>query len=266
MSTNDPLAAELMQLGSDPDLLGTELLTWIAEAIENHPRSQQVKIGPSEIGAPCARRIGYKLLQIPERPTPPNWKATVGTALHAWLEEVFGNVNDRFDEPRFLLEQKVQVGEVGGIPVKGSCDLFDRATGTVVDWKTVGPTQLKKYKASGPGDQYRAQAHLYGQGWVNAGHTVERVSIVFLPRNGELTDSYVWHEQFDPQVAEQALQRLAGIKLATDLTGTAALANLPTYDQFCRMCPFYRGSSTDLTTGCPGVEGAVSSPFPGLVA
>jgi len=242
-----------------PDQLGRGLLDTIAEAITNHPRSQQVRIGPSEIGVPCARRIGYKLLEQPERPGKPNWKATVGTAIHAWLEDVFDTQNLTFDAQhghhgaeRWLIETTVHVGDMGDTAITGSADLFDRVTGTVIDWKSVGPTQLKKYKAHGPGAQYETQAHLYGRGMVAAGMTVRNVMIVFLPRNGELADTYIWHAPYDEQVALDALSRLSGIHLTTQALGPQALTSLPTADAYCTFCPFYKAGSTDLTEGCPG--------------
>src|SRR6202007_2411815 len=94
-----------------------------------------------------------------------------------------------------------------------------RVTGTVVDWKSVGPTQLTKYKAKGPGGQYRAQAHLYGRGWARRGQDVRHVAVMFLPRNGELREAYFWSEPYDEQVAIQALQRLEGIPLTARALG-----------------------------------------------
>lgn len=234
---------------------GVEYLDLIAEAIAYHPRSLQTRIGPSEIGHPCPRRIGYKLLGTPERPGPPNWKATVGTALHAWLEDVFDrwNVANCADGvERFYVETRVEVGEVNGEPVTGSCDLYDAHTFTVTDWKTTGPTTLKKYARHGPGDQYRTQAHLYGRGFTRQGMRVDRVQIVFLPRNGELGQAVVWSEPYDEAIALTGLTRLAGIALATQYLGTAALAQLDTRDAWCHLCPYYRAQSTDPTLGCPG--------------
>lgn len=264
------LPAQLTHYGSDPDLLRRELLDLIETAIREHPRSQQTRIGPSEIGHDCARRIGYKLLGHPENPgQPPNWKATVGTALHTWLEQVMGADNARTWQPmgvsRWLLEQRVNVGEMLGQPIEGSCDLFDQVTGTVVDWKTCGPTQLAKYKTKGPGNNYRAQAHLYGRGWQRRGHNVERVAIVFLPRNGELADTVFWTEPYDEQIALDALQRLDGIALTVQALGVDALPVLGTADAFCHMCDYFKARSTDPRTGCPGDPGSrPNNPRPAL--
>ena len=86
------LPAHLQQLDRSPQ---ADYAAAIIHAIENHPRSQQRAIGPSEVGEPCARKLGYKLLGAPERPQQPAWKPTVGTATHAWLESVFDAANLR---------------------------------------------------------------------------------------------------------------------------------------------------------------------------
>ncbi len=254
-----PLPVALIQRGGSPDLIKDELLGRIRHAIQHHPRSQQTAIGPSEVGIPCARRLGYKLLGFPERDDKPNWKATVGTAGHAWLEDVFHGDNmalvslpQNEGAERWLLETRVHTGDYNGKPVDGSCDLYDRVTATVVDWKFVGPTQLKKYRSKGASEQYRTQAHLYGRGFQQAGLPVDTVMVVFLPRDGELHDTHVWHEPYDEQVAIDALSRLAGIDLAVQALGPAALSALPTADAYCTFCPFYKVQSTDLTEGCPG--------------
>jgi hypothetical protein len=271
-----PLPDHLTTRGADPSLLGRELIDTIKNAIAHYPRSLQKRIGPSELGHPCPRRIGYKLAGADEINVIPDdapWLPTVGTAVHAWLEDVFTDANA--SEPvrsaghsRWLVEQRVSVGEVGGVDVTGSADLYDRVTAAVVDWKIVGPTTLKKYKASGPGHQYRSQAHLYGRGFTRRGLPVDTVMIAFLPRNGELRDAHLWHEAYDEQVALDALQRANGIALALDALGPAAVAQLDTADAYCRRCPFYRANSTDLTAGCPGDKnaGAAGNPFADLLA
>lgn len=259
--TYHQLPSDLMQRGQDPAHTAEHLLHLITDAISNHPRSLQKQIGPSEIGHPCARRIGYRMLGKGERPGEVNWKATVGTALHAWLEGVLDGANSNYEQrtqsgqERFYIEQRVTVGDIAGVPIEGSCDVYDRATATVVDWKSVGPTQLAKYRRFGPGEQYRIQAHLYGRGWRARGVPVDYVMVVFLPRNGELAETYTWWEAYDEQVALDALQRATGIALATQALGTGALPHLATADAFCHKCPYFLAHSTVPAAGCPGHVG-----------
>jgi hypothetical protein len=54
----------------------------------NRPRSLQRRIGPSEVGSPCTRSLGYKLAGVEPVNTGGGdpWASFVGTATHAELE------------------------------------------------------------------------------------------------------------------------------------------------------------------------------------
>lgn len=247
------LPSRLLARGGDPSLVGAELRHHIEAAMAAHPRSQQVEIGPSEIGEPCTRKLGYKLAGVPERNPGggDGWLPQIGTAVHTWLEGVLGGVNDTHPFERYFLEETVTVGTVDGQQIKGHCDVYDRVTATVIDWKCVGDTQLKKYRAFGPGDTYRKQAHLYGKGWEDAGLPIDTVAVYFLPRNHQLSGGYFWHEPYDRQIAVDALARLEAVAQALK-GGPAVLPLLPTTESFCNYCPWLNRGSTDLATGCPG--------------
>jgi hypothetical protein len=152
-----------------------------------------------------------------------------------------------------MIERKVCVGEINGVPITGHADLYDRFTDTVIDHKTAGPTMLKNYKRKGAGEQYRAQFHLYGRGFARLGYPVKQVMGVFLPRQGDLDEAYVYGPKpYDEQVALDALRRLEEIQNAVDQRGVAALAELPTHEHWCHECDYFRHKSTDLRRGCPG--------------
>lgn len=242
------------RLPADHDQLHGDVTKVITDAITWAPRSQQKTPGPSEIGTPCVRRLGFKMLGTDPVNTDRGaaWKPTVGTAVHAWLQSTFQGYNDAHKIDRFYLEQKVTVGTLGGQPLKGTVDLYDRATGTVLDWKVVGLAALKRYRVDGPGSQYRAQGHLYGRGFALLGLPVERVAVCFLPQNGELYDMHLWSEPYDEQVALDALSRAEGIASLTATLGRQALPLLPTADAFCQYCPYRMPAATDLTEACPG--------------
>lgn len=252
-STQDAAATPL-----DMDIVRDELLWAIADAIDQHPRSQQVRIGPSEIGVECARRIGYKLAGVEavnDRGVP--WKPTIGTAVHTWLEGVFDRLNTKLGfENRWLLEQTVDVGEILDEVITGHCDVYDSVTFSVIDWKVVGGQQLLKYRENGPGEQYRVQAHLYGRGWQRQGRRVDTVAVMFLPRDRELDKAHFWHEPYDEQVAINALKRVEGITKLIRSAGPAAIPLLPTAPVWCKFCPNYLPASTELPSSCPGHAGA----------
>lgn len=278
-------------MSGSPDLLFDELLYEIRQHIDNHPRSQQTRIGPSEVGMACARRLGHKLAGTLPPDTHDKWLATIGTAVHAWLEGALSAANDRWaahdGKPRFLIEQRVTIGQVAGDDIDGSTDAYDTVTDTVVDWKIVGPTRLKKYRRHGPGPQYRNQGHGYGRGWAAKGYNVRRVMVVFLPRNGPLSDAFSWSEDYDEQVALDALARANRIDAAVKILGSAAYTEtnagmverglgmladpageydalaLPIDFDGCRFCPL-------MNNGCEGdttaAEAKKAKAFEGLIA
>lgn len=281
--------------GGDPGAVFDELKAIIAEGITNHPRSQQKRIGPSEVGEPCARQLAYKLAGIPEaRTMPPGWRPTVGTAVHAWLEECLAEHNtsarDRYGASRFLLEQRVNAGPCAGGELTGSCDVYDRVTATVWDWKIIGPSSYKRTRADinagrGVKHVYRVQNHIYGLGWTRRGVPVDHVGNIFMPSAGELDDALYWHEPFSPQIAADAMRRLDRIHALTQSLGVAAALAVTNgalaavgAGQFadpdgepsalaigidtdsCRFCPWLAEiTTTDLASGCPGA-GASARP------
>jgi hypothetical protein len=196
-----------------------------------------------------------------ERDVP--WAAIQGTALHAWMAGIFQDENARLGRQRYLTEHRVRPATDEDLrtltlpsDLSGSCDMFDRDTGTVTDWKLTSPHRLKKFIRHGPGDLYRIQGHLYGRGMANAGEDVRHVAVVFLPRAASLAGLHAWSEPYDPAVAETALRRLAGIRDALFALepekhpGRWGL--FPAAPDTCRYCPWLKPGSRYLAAGCPG--------------
>lgn len=241
-----------------PHVGAEEIICAIRAEIDGHERSAQVAIGPSEIGHPCDRWILHKLngRRAPRTNIP--WKATVGTALHTWLEGVIQRENARLDQiktgdvpyilggpatrlimPRYLTETKVMVGTIGGREITGHCDLFDTETYAVWDWKTTAKTKMTEYRRHGPSPQYRIQAHTYGRGWQLLGWPVTSVGNIYLMRDGELRDTHVWYEPYDETVATAALARCDALAEQLSLFGLdLALTLHPQLceDDYCGWC------------------------------
>lgn len=243
--------------------LEAELVALIERHILDQPRNGQRRIGPSEVGHPCDRRLAYKTLGIESgwvRGIP--WKPWIGTSVHRELAMILDlDAMRRFGGGRWHVEQKVTAGVTPLGDLDGSCDLFDEHTGTVVDWKTTSRNNVKEYRRNGPGDTYRVQAHLYGAGWAAKGHHVTDVAVFFLPRDGEWTDRYWWHEPYDPAVATAALDRLTRIEVAATL-GPGVLPILSTAPVHCTYCPAYLPGSTELSRGCPGDPASITATEP----
>lgn len=217
------------------------MLDTLVDSITNHPRSLQKRIGPSEMGHPCKQAILHKLNADPEpeRPNVP-WKPTIGTAAHALMDEYFTKASSpRGREPeRWLCEETVSVGHIGDTEITGSCDLYDRWSGTVIDFKFIGSWAMKNYRANGPSEQYRRQAHLYGKGFEDDGFPVRLVAIAFLPRDGELTDAYIWTAPYERSIAEDTLQTVNHLETLRAALGIEAALALyePCEDRWCPWC------------------------------
>ena len=148
--------------------LAAEMREVVRKASQRAPRSQQVHLGPSEIGSECDREVAGKLagLEATNHVTDP-WPSVVGTAVHAWMEEAF-----TADGPRWLTERKVTPAP--DAPARenghtGTADLFDLQTATLIDHKILGRSTHDKLVRHGPPAHYRAQLLLYARGYRNAG-------------------------------------------------------------------------------------------------
>lgn len=245
---------------SNADVLATELFQIIERTIIGQPRSQQRRIGPSEMGVPCDRRIGYRLAgaeTVNDRGVA--WKPYIGTSVHEQMATMMAATEvDRWnagaESERWKVEERVSVGQIGDTEITGSCDLFDVQHGAVWDWKFTTRNQIREhYRPHGPGDQYRIQAHLYGHGFARAGYDVRTVGVIFFTRDGEFTDRHVWHEQYDEQIAIDALARCSSIQSALDALGPDfTIPTLQTADSHCRFCPWYRAGTSQIAQACPG--------------
>lgn len=229
--------------------LAVQLRDLITKAGQWTPRGRQVAIGPSEVGHECSRRLAYKLLDW-EKPNDSNsssWAAQVGTAIHAYLAEVFGKIEG------YEVESKVQIRA----NLAGTIDLFDAVRGIVLDWKTVGYTNLKERKSSGATIQQIVQIQLYGYGKAQAGATVNKVGLVYLPTSGSLDEMHVELFDYDEAVAVKALSRiddLYSLLSQVDVEANPEMLKLIPAEssRLCNYCPYFLPFSKDLSKGCYG--------------
>lgn len=228
-----------------------EVIRW---AQANSPRSLQKRIGCSEAGHPCDRRIGYRLAAQGEVGFANDpWPSIVGTATHTWMEAAVNKYQEAHNLSHWHTEMEVLPSPL----IPGHTDLYDSKRRLVLDWKFPSPDNVRKMREDGPSEQYKTQVRLYGLGHLNAGRPVERVGIVALGRQGWLKDMYVWTEEFDPAVARLAVDRVMRIGrflLGRDLTDPATWMTLRAEpSRLCTWCPWYRRGAKEATAeGCPG--------------
>ena len=213
----------------------------IAEDDAAKPRSQQTAVGPSQLGVACPRQLGYAILSTPKvsggGDPLPRWLGTEG---HTGLDRILAG------NPDWSTEHRI---ELPGYGIAGHVDAYHHPSNTVVDWKFVGQASMRTYRANGPSQQYRWQAHLYGLGMAMQGHDVANVAIVFIPRSGFTSSIHVWSEPYDETVPEQALQRYEAIKLLAETDGPATL---PTAPGPCDWCNWHDTQTPDPSRACSG--------------
>lgn len=229
--------------------LAQQLKDLITQAGIWSPRGKQIAIGPSEIGHECSRRLAYKLLdwEKPNEQSSGSWAAQVGTAIHAYLAEVFQKLEG------YEVEQKVQIRA----NLSGTIDLYDSIRGIVLDWKTVGYTNLKERKSSGATQQQIVQIQLYGYGKVQSGATVNKVGLVYLPTSGSLDEMHIELFDYDESIALKALSRIDDLYSLLSQVDVEANPEMLTLipaeaSRMCNYCPYFLPFSKDLAKGCNG--------------
>lgn len=220
-------------------ILATSLAQHITMGMATSARSQQREVGASEIGLPCPRQLAYKHQAYPKFNYTDPMRLLVGVGVHLALAQIFAEIAAVTD--RFLVEYHV---EYSGVP--GTLDLYDRATATVIDWKTTSKKRLAEFAKTGPPPHYVIQAQIYAAGLVNAGYPVKRIALAFLPYDGALEGLWVWLGKPDVDVAVAAITRFHDIQ-SQDVCRVPAKP-----DRYCGYCDFYNPQSKDLRLGCPG--------------
>ena len=255
---------KLLSVTEDEDpfaaMIKREIMDMVKWADNQNPRTHQQAIGPSEVGSLCDRRLGYRLSGIPKCNVDFDpWPSIMGTAIHSWLDASMQAYMRNTGSQAWLTETRVKVSEF----VHGRADLYQRDRKSVVDYKTAGPDVMRKVAKEGPPIGYQIQLHVYGLGFEQMGHPVEKVCLVFLPRAGWLKDTYVWCADYNRDVALGAMVRLQ--EIAQQILDLDILmdGNSHRWEQIeatpgneCGFCPWYdpgrdaeRGADA---TGCPG--------------
>lgn len=196
-------------------------------------RSQQIELGASSVYG-CKRQAWSILRGIAKTNfNTESLAAIIGTAVHATIAEAMKNA-DPFGE-EFLIEEGFSTPDL-----RGHCDLFIKSTGTVVDWKTTTKKKLPEF----PNEQQKMQVQLYGYLIEEAGHKVNQVCLVAIPRDGWSKDVKVHTEPYDRDKA------LLGIQWIRDIQNTV-YPPAPERDKFfCKnFCEFFDPTGV---FGCPG--------------
>ena len=212
---------------------------------EPDERSKQRLVGPSEIGG-CAYCLGVRISsQYPEiypemefQPSPPNYPAWLGTAVHYFLEHTI---------PFGEHEISVPIAEIEGYGhIKGHIDFY--CDGEIIDFKNLGKVGADKAEKTWnkergilPSVEYRVQQHLYGYGVRQTGRECTHVNLMVLPKTGKsFRDIRFYREPYNQEVVDRSLDRL---KLIVQTVREGNLEEIPKGDE-CYTCNFVAAGTT----------------------
>lgn len=234
----------------------TGIIRW---AESRRPRSVQWQLGPSDLGAECDRRIGYKIAGVPEvGGFNDPWVTFVGSAIHSRLQESIDTWSEVHGSSRFLTEQNAPLDDI----INSHPDLLDVEKKMVIDHKSVSSDILKKYQTGDPMKEfpgYIVQVQLYGLAFELQGYEIEKVALAFYPRSGLLRSMHTWVAPYDRNLAAAAYER--PYEIVDALTRLGVMDNPSRWAEVpavagnqCGFCPWYdkeRLTGPD-DTGCPG--------------
>ena len=216
------------------DIIDT-LTTALKEKDESRDRSRQKTLGASSIGG-CRRQAWHILQETPKtNHNTENLAAIIGTSIHATILEAMVSY-DVFGED-FILEQKFS-----NEYFEGNCDFYSRKHKTVYDWKTT--TLSKLSKGTLPTKQQKMQVNIYAS-LISEHYPVEKVGLVFIPRDGKMRDIRLWEDVPNPKLVQEAKDWVTDVKNRTEPPAPERSANF-----FCaEYCSFFDPTSE---IGCPG--------------
>jgi len=174
------------------DLLADEL---------DRPRSQQVEIGGSGLFG-CRAEHVLRLNGVPQSDPRLSWEAFVGSA----IDHRIGEARLR-RHPELIVQQQLAYRGV-----KFTVDEYSPNEKLLRDWKTkddaracVKAVRMMTNNLRGH-DQKRAQLHGGAAALIEAGHDVESIQLVFLPRSGGFKGARLFTEPFSREWADKGVE------------------------------------------------------------
>lgn len=184
-----------------------EITSKILAALQTHEyqsaRSQQARdgiLGPSDIGF-CRQKAVLMTKGVKPTDNPPKWAASVGTAIHNYVERAIKEAN-----PTWLVGSidnvEVTATLPSGVEIKGHPDIVIPEDNAVIDIKTVDG--LAYVRNQGASLQHKYQRHLYALGLIQSG-TLDSskpvlVGNLYMDRSGKEPQPLLLVEEMDPHL------------------------------------------------------------------
>jgi hypothetical protein len=211
------------------------LTTALKEADSQRDRSTQVELGASSVGG-CRTQAWHILNESPKvNIQTESLAAIIGTSMHTTIYEAL-KAHDIFGDD-YVLEEGFSDEYF-----KGHCDFYSRKSETVYDWKTV--TLAKLAKGGLPTKQQKMQVNIYAS-LISQKYPVKRVGLVFIPRDGKMSDIVAWEDDYNPALVEEARAWVAEVKAMKTAPAPERSARF-----FCaEYCSYYDATGEN---GCKG--------------
>ncbi len=165
-------------------------------------RDKQRKVGASQISDPCTKHLAHALVQTARGPQKYWLGGKIGTAVHGFIEDSIA-VSSNVLVADAVVERKIELGFLPGYgSISSKPDLVLPGNNHLIDWKTTTRAKIKKLKNFTAGlkqdkdseytlRKYVGQAQLYAWGLNNAGEKIDKVTLVFINRDGT-NDDDIW--------------------------------------------------------------------------
>lgn len=171
------------------DIVAAEVAAWDA----SRARSQQTAIGASGLYG-CRAASVLRMNEVPPSDGRLRWDALVGTSIHAVCEQAAPST--------VLVEQRFTFDGV-----TATVDRYDPERRTLTDLKTkANAAAIAKVQRYGPDDRHIAQVMLGAAALQDAGHAVDAVELLYLPRDGRVEDGWLWTGTPDRDAAVRAAE------------------------------------------------------------
>lgn len=180
-------------------------------AVDDERPRTKAGFGVSGLGG-CARKAWHQMRgDEPVNPDVKRLPAILGTAIHAALETAAERLPNALTEVELFVEE---------VELAGHADLI--RNGVLDDYKTTTLKNLRWIKSHGPSRNQRWQVHTYAYSWNHSPTFAEdadypdihMVRLVYIARDGDETDVLVWEEDYDEQVALEAIEWTAAVRRA----------------------------------------------------
>ncbi len=225
-------------------LIDSEIKQLILDLLKNPgERDMQTLVGASQIGNPCDFCLGRALKGTEPKLFSKYWLgAKLGTALHRELEHEEIKHIETAERAEFKvlegarIEQSIVLGTIEGYgEIRSKPDLVIVGEAHLVDHKSSTRKKVALYKKENRVPiQYIYQQHLYAWGLSKMGINIERISLVFVNRDGTGDDDiWVYSFNYDESMALQAWNRLIAL---WDFVGSGNDINKLKSNEDCYVC------------------------------